>query len=554
MRRLIAFALFAVPLTAFALDFSDYTARYTDAPFAREEAAAISLLTSLKAVEGNPDGTFAPKRTLNRAEFLKIALNSRPSVLVIASDAGNCFPDVRVADWFSMYVCLSKIRGIVAGYPDGFFHPERPVNYAEAVKMLVKIYGYDADPPGEGEQWYAPFVDIAREHKVLLPTSKELGVPLTRGEMARLAAAFAADGEGELALYRQAERGGRPINVSSVAAVSSVPSVASSSVSSVSPVSSASPVSPVTFPAQSSLLLIGRMTPLIFDATFEAAEEDGNLRTVRIEFAREIKSIKKLYVVDGTGRELGSMTLDIVDNNNKTKWYLEVGTGTLLLRVKQGQTLGIKALLFDRGAGGGSKEMFEVANASSFSIGIQGVQSQTVRQLFPISQHVPYSETAQAKLTLARNMLGERGTLHAGKNRVIASYAFSGTALPGAQLAIDAVTFHMETHGVQVTNWRIGGMTEVEWQPCGVDADDRKLIICSSIPEAFRAVGGRPLSLIGDVVIENGAPIPAIQMHLMNRGRIGVNGDVWWSDGVGSFRWVEDSALYESGPKWTVEQ
>jgi hypothetical protein len=142
MKRILSIiAILLAPATALALDFTNVSTRYADAPFPKPEAAAISLLTNIGAVSGNPDGTFQPGRPVNRAEFLKIILLSNTSIFVSPSDAATCFPDVRSTDWFSSYVCLAKRRTMVGGYPDGLFHPERQVNYAEALKMLGAMYG-----------------------------------------------------------------------------------------------------------------------------------------------------------------------------------------------------------------------------------------------------------------------------------------------------------------------------------------------------------------------------------------------------------------------------
>ena len=74
-RSLLFAAAFLLPLTAFALSFTDSTSNYTDSStFTTAERAGISVLTNIGAVQGNPDGTFAADRTLNRAEFTKIAL------------------------------------------------------------------------------------------------------------------------------------------------------------------------------------------------------------------------------------------------------------------------------------------------------------------------------------------------------------------------------------------------------------------------------------------------------------------------------------------------
>jgi hypothetical protein len=68
----------------------------------------------------------------------------------------------------------------------------------------------------------------AEERGVSLPSSVEPDHSLTRGQMARLAAAFVAENDGELDAYRAAERG----------QFESVPSSSSSSSSRSSPSSS----------------------------------------------------------------------------------------------------------------------------------------------------------------------------------------------------------------------------------------------------------------------------------------------------------------------------
>src|SRR3989344_5773826 len=124
MKKLCLLIGMLLPLQVAALEFHNLSLLYTDAPFIPAESAGISLLTSINAVEGYPDGTFGPKRTLNRAEFLKIAMASYPKIRVSASDKDDCFPDVHKDDWFASYVCLAKRRGMIAGYPDGMFKPE----------------------------------------------------------------------------------------------------------------------------------------------------------------------------------------------------------------------------------------------------------------------------------------------------------------------------------------------------------------------------------------------------------------------------------------------
>ena len=169
-----------MPIAALALDYRDVSGRYTDAPFPQAEAAAIGMLTNLGVVSGNPDGTFTPNRTLNRAEFLKIALFSTPGLTVPMDHLSSCFPDVGNDAWFTPYICFGKVRGIVRGYLDGLFRPEREVNYVEAIKILTILYQYQLVIQA-GDPWFGPYVRAAGARDVLLPEKIPPAKFLTRG-------------------------------------------------------------------------------------------------------------------------------------------------------------------------------------------------------------------------------------------------------------------------------------------------------------------------------------------------------------------------------------
>ncbi len=97
---------------------------------------AVRYLTLLNVFEGYPDGTFQPDGFINRAEFMKILFVDSVEESENPDSYKNCFPDVG-EQWFAPYVCYGFEQGIVKGYEDGFFHPERTVTKAEALKMLL---------------------------------------------------------------------------------------------------------------------------------------------------------------------------------------------------------------------------------------------------------------------------------------------------------------------------------------------------------------------------------------------------------------------------------
>jgi len=141
---------------------------------------AIEGLMQKGIVSGYDDGTYRPDATVNRAEFMKIVVGSLD---VDTTGEGNCFPDV-TDQWFAPYVCYGAVNGIVNGYDDGTFKPEREVNYAEALKMTYLAYGDQGNADASG-QWYMQYADDAKENDVFM-YGISYDKALTRGEMAQL--------------------------------------------------------------------------------------------------------------------------------------------------------------------------------------------------------------------------------------------------------------------------------------------------------------------------------------------------------------------------------
>lgn len=159
---------------------------FTDVPNGYGYANAIAALREDGIVKGYAAGTFRPGAPVNRAEFLK-------TVLVAAGvepTGSACFPDVK-AEWFAPAVCLAREMGIVSGYEDGKFHPERDVSRAEAVKIVLTAFDLLPSDLIEGWNWYDKYFFIAESGGSLEGMGSFHDQPeksLTRGEMAQLIA------------------------------------------------------------------------------------------------------------------------------------------------------------------------------------------------------------------------------------------------------------------------------------------------------------------------------------------------------------------------------
>lgn len=153
---------------------------FSDVPSTHLNYDAINYIQAQNIVQGYSDGTFRPDNPINRAEFTKIIMQA----YYLGQAAGsNCFTDVGT-EWFAEYVCLSKIKNIISGYPDGSFLPANNINFAEAAKILANVNGFKVTPdPGT---WYKPYVEKLAEVNAIPETITHFNQNVTRGEMAEM--------------------------------------------------------------------------------------------------------------------------------------------------------------------------------------------------------------------------------------------------------------------------------------------------------------------------------------------------------------------------------
>ncbi len=157
---------------------------------------AITNLASQGVIQGYPDGTFRPENTVNRAEFLKMAITGSGKTIETKTliQGKKIFKDVSDQNWFSPYVKKAVMEGWIEGYNDQTFRPGNEVTKAEALKILGKIQNWQLLSVTEKpfidasiDSWFTPYAQYAknqgyiRKSRTLFPGKK-----LNRGEIADL--------------------------------------------------------------------------------------------------------------------------------------------------------------------------------------------------------------------------------------------------------------------------------------------------------------------------------------------------------------------------------
>lgn len=125
-------------------------------------------------VNGFPDGTFGPTKTITREEVA--AMLTRVLEYDLSSPAIAPFPDVAVDRWSAANIAAAKKHGIVQGYDNGNFGPTNPMTRAELATVLVRIAQAQGRPftgdviaftDVDASAWYADYVAQAARYGLI---------------------------------------------------------------------------------------------------------------------------------------------------------------------------------------------------------------------------------------------------------------------------------------------------------------------------------------------------------------------------------------------------
>ena len=169
MRKVLSFVLvLTLVLSSFSMAFAADTTKaatgLTDVKgIANEDAIQVNY--DLGIVTGNPDGTFAPTKAVNRAEFAAMitrGLNIPASAL--AGYTATSFKDTAGYAWAVPYLAFCQSKGILLGDGAGNVMPGKTITVNEAMTMALRAIGYTANSSLLVGAWPANYVSIAQNN------------------------------------------------------------------------------------------------------------------------------------------------------------------------------------------------------------------------------------------------------------------------------------------------------------------------------------------------------------------------------------------------------
>ena len=133
---------------------------------------AVTVLSNLKVFKGVNDGSnFAPKQTITRAEVAAIIYR------IVTGDVNDTqagiykdyakFKDVAQNHWAAGYIGYCSNAKLIVG--DGTnFYPDQTVNGYQALAMILRAMGYDANDEFKGSGWEIRVASTAQQRSLLV--------------------------------------------------------------------------------------------------------------------------------------------------------------------------------------------------------------------------------------------------------------------------------------------------------------------------------------------------------------------------------------------------
>ena len=114
--------------------------QFSDVPLSAWYGQAVNALASVQVLSGYKDGTFLPKNTISRAEFVTALSRCFPLLEGKAE-----FTDVPETHWAYKFIASATTAGWINGVGNGKFQPERGIMRCEAVTAMNIALGRTGD-------------------------------------------------------------------------------------------------------------------------------------------------------------------------------------------------------------------------------------------------------------------------------------------------------------------------------------------------------------------------------------------------------------------------
>ncbi len=113
---------------------------FDDVPATHWAYDSIMFMVDKGILKGTGPGYFSPDRPARRSEFAVIMVKALN--LPVENTELN-FKDVQTKHWAYSFIAAAQKAGLMSGYPDGTFKPDKEVTRGEMAVILVRAFGLE---------------------------------------------------------------------------------------------------------------------------------------------------------------------------------------------------------------------------------------------------------------------------------------------------------------------------------------------------------------------------------------------------------------------------
>lgn len=146
----------------------------------------VDRISMLGIINGLSERTFGPNKSLTRAELAKMVVYTKGlDKYANEQDFEPLFKDIK-NHWAKDYIFVAVDLGVLKGYDDGTFNPDKEVSYAEAIAVMLRSLGYTRLDETSGSTWYSPYIKRMYDIRLDRGTGKisSYTMPAKRGDIA----------------------------------------------------------------------------------------------------------------------------------------------------------------------------------------------------------------------------------------------------------------------------------------------------------------------------------------------------------------------------------
>ncbi len=138
---------------------------------------------------------FAPASTYTgpvEIPYVALGANNNPIAAGTFSlgvlNAKKDFGDVTASTWCYKYITELADANVIDGYPNGTFKPDSTISYGAALKLVMLAAGYPEQAPTVKGSTFSGYLSRARADGIITRSNVDLTKPITRLQVAQLAA------------------------------------------------------------------------------------------------------------------------------------------------------------------------------------------------------------------------------------------------------------------------------------------------------------------------------------------------------------------------------